>query len=499
MQRPIGRYLLAVCLIGPLALVGCSSGEPEETESNQPWLEDAHTGGSDGADAPVPPPPLVPDADEPSPDVPAPGDVSDGETFGGDTAPDAGPDGGADVEPDAPPTCEDTDHDGLTDCEERRRCTDPEDGDTDDDGLGDFEEIHKQTDPCDPDTDDDGLEDKTELDYGLDPNDPTTYGNTPDPELWFVGACEGSADAEPVSYYSNQTGLWQVALPPTFEYSNLQTSGTSVLEAAGVFGDENTTVHGAVVAKKAPSDHSSPADEMSGPVTDALDRQIGTIDRESIGSEFHSYDGKPTVRAEFDVSVDSPRSPRGMRDALLFAIAPFSESDVDGGLPEETGGQFQEFRVQVVVKYRIYHSGERSHLVEFAVAPKTEADGDEHVQFALDDATTNNLADRAARHVSDCFLNKVSVSGGSPSPLDLPLSPIASTLRVFIDEAWVPRSRMDGYDYRASSDSLVLFGDYRPEGMRPPDEPPVWVQTNYAEWDLRCSSLSGNVNSCDQP
>jgi hypothetical protein len=442
----------------------------------------------------------VPDADEPSPDdVPGPGDVSDGETFGSDTGDADTPDVTPDVEPDVPPTCGDSDSDGLTDCEERDLCTDPEEGDTDGDGLGDLEEIANQSDPCKKDTDADGIEDETELAYDLDPNDRTTYGNTPDDELWFVGACEGQADAEPVSYYRNQTGLWQVAFPPTFQYSNLQLSGTSGLEAAGVFGEAANSVQGAVVAKEAPSAHSSPVDEMTGPVTDALDRQLGTIDRESVSGEFQSHDFKPTVRGEFDVSANKARTLRGMRDALLFAIAPFSESDVDGGLPAETGGQFEEFRIQVVVRYRIYSTGEKSHLVEFAVAPKTAATGNEHTRFALDHATTNNLGDLKSTHDSGCFLRKVPASGGSPSsPVRLGERPITSSLRVFIDNSWVPQSRMEGYDYLAESNSLVLFGDYRPDGMRPPDELPVWVQTNFEKWRFRCLSLSGDVNSCDR-
>jgi len=58
---------------------------------------------------------------------------------------------------DQPPA--DTDNDGLTDAEEIRRGTNPEDADSDDDGLTDGEEIGLGTSPLSRDSDNDGTED----------------------------------------------------------------------------------------------------------------------------------------------------------------------------------------------------------------------------------------------------------------------------------------------------------------------------------------------------
>ncbi|MBM25134.1 MAG: hypothetical protein CL760_05525, partial [Chloroflexi bacterium] len=58
----------------------------------------------------------------------------------------------------------DTDNDGLTDYEEIREGTDPNNPDTDNDGLEDGEEVDLGTDPNNPDTDNDGLEDGEEVD-----------------------------------------------------------------------------------------------------------------------------------------------------------------------------------------------------------------------------------------------------------------------------------------------------------------------------------------------
>lgn len=41
--------------------------------------------------------------------------------------------------------------------------------------------------------------------------------------------------------------------------------------------------------------------------------------------------------------------------------------------------------------------------------------------------------------------------------------PVSSSLRVFKDGQWVPRSRINGFDYFASSNSIAFFGSFRPD------------------------------------
>jgi hypothetical protein len=65
--------------------------------------------------------------------------------------------------------------------------------------------------------------------------------------------------------------------------------------------------------------------------------------------------------------------------------------------------------------------------------------------------------------------------------LTLPHTPISSSLRVYINGEWVPRSRTNGFDYFASSDSISFFGTYRPEpaqGALVPDH----IAINYQIW-----------------
>lgn len=78
----------------------------------------------------------------------------------------------------------DRDHDGLSNCAEKRVFgTSHRDYDTDDDGVPDGDELENGTDPTDPDTDDDGLDDGSEDDWGTDPTDADTDDDgTPDGE-----------------------------------------------------------------------------------------------------------------------------------------------------------------------------------------------------------------------------------------------------------------------------------------------------------------------------
>ncbi|MBI5766065.1 hypothetical protein HZA71_02440 [Candidatus Falkowbacteria bacterium] len=67
----------------------------------------------------------------------------------------------------------DSDNDGLTDEEERKLGTDPNNFDSDNDGLTDSAEVKiYKTDPLNPDTDGDGYKDGPEVSNGYDPTKP---------------------------------------------------------------------------------------------------------------------------------------------------------------------------------------------------------------------------------------------------------------------------------------------------------------------------------------
>jgi len=72
----------------------------------------------------------------------------------------------------------DSDHDGLSDCRERKILgTSPRDFDSDDDGVADGTEVADGTNPVDADSDDDGLSDGDEDAVGSDPLNPNSDGD----------------------------------------------------------------------------------------------------------------------------------------------------------------------------------------------------------------------------------------------------------------------------------------------------------------------------------
>ncbi len=74
----------------------------------------------------------------------------------------------------------DSDADGLTDSQESRLGTNPNQPDTDKDGLLDGEEVNiYQTDPLNPDTDHDGFSDGEEVRAGYNPRGPGQLKNAP--------------------------------------------------------------------------------------------------------------------------------------------------------------------------------------------------------------------------------------------------------------------------------------------------------------------------------
>jgi hypothetical protein len=69
---------------------------------------------------------------------------------------------------------DDRDHDKLSDLDEARYGTDPDNPDTDGDGLLDGDEVAMGTDPLNPDTDGDGFPDGLEVARGSDPSSPAS-------------------------------------------------------------------------------------------------------------------------------------------------------------------------------------------------------------------------------------------------------------------------------------------------------------------------------------
>ncbi|QDG51236.1 VWA domain-containing protein [Persicimonas caeni] len=92
-------------------------------------------------------------------------------------------------------------------------------------------------------------------------------------------------------------------------------------------------------------------------------------------------------------------------------------------------------------------------------------------------ATRGSFASLCATDISETIEDIIFAASGYAG-YQLPDTPISSSLRVFINGDWVPRSRENGFDYFAQSNSLAFFGSYRPEvNATPPDNISITYET----------------------
>jgi hypothetical protein len=98
------------------------------------------------------------------------------------------------------------------------------------------------------------------------------------------------------------------------------------------------------------------------------------------------------------------------------------------------------------------------HTIGFAIV---EQDGEAYRQLAL--ATGGSSAPLGAQDITETINDIIFAATGLASNYVLPETPISSSLRVFINGDWVPRSRENGFDYFASTNSIAFFGTFRPE------------------------------------
>ena len=348
-----------------------------------------------------------------------------------DAQPDAEPDTREDVQPDVEPDtgdqetdggggdtgpdCSlDTDADGLNNCDEAELCTSPTDGDTDDDQLSDFEELAAGTDPCKADTDNDGADDSTELDLGLNPNKPSTFDDgVLDGERWRVNACAAPDDPDEdftgtIDYYGSDTGNYKIGLPPGFSnYRQLTLTNTPAPIAAGVYGDNLTSVNGFILSKNAENGRTAPDQSLRDTVRpEILDLAGGTNNLifGTNGGAFTTHDGKRASIGRYLIETPTDKSAAKVREELLLGLNAFSQSDVAGqGLPSTAGQTYSRFRIFVSVIFRANANGPSQALLSAAVTPASVYDSRNQVRFQMDDLTnTTNISEEVDGTLIGC-------------------------------------------------------------------------------------------------
>ncbi len=105
------------------------------------------------------------------------------------------------------------------------------------------------------------------------------------------------------------------------------------------------------------------------------------------------------------------------------------------------------------------------HTVAFSIVGDGDgcgySDGEAYRRVAL--ATGGSFASLCDSDVSETIGNIIFAASGLASRYVLPDTPISSSLRVFLDGQWVPRSHVNGFDYFPQSNAIAFFGSYRPQ------------------------------------
>jgi hypothetical protein len=370
------------------ALPACQESAPEEY-----WTAD--TAGVDAADL---------NADTTA-DVDA-ADVPDMQT--GDARDGGEDDGGSECS-------EDTDDDGLDDCEEAELCTDPTDGDTDEDGLSDLEELDVGTDPCKADTDDDGVEDRTELRVGLNPNRSSTFDDgIRDRDRWRVNACAIPDDPAhdltgTIDYFTNDTGNYRIGLPPGFSnYRQLDLTGRPDPIAAGVFSDPSMSVYGFILSKSAEQGRTEPDTSLRETVRSEILALAGdepdNLRFETNGGDFETHDYQSAAIGRYLIESPTEKSAAQARQDLLLGMDAFVQEDVGGaGLPSTDDQTHDTFWIFVSVIFRSNHSGPSQALISAAVTPAAMYESRAQVRFDMADVTNaTNIAEVVDRPLIGC-------------------------------------------------------------------------------------------------
>ncbi len=84
------------------------------------------------------------------------------------------------------------------------------------------------------------------------------------------------------------------------------------------------------------------------------------------------------------------------------------------------------------------------------------------------------------------------------SAYELARRPISSTLEVFMNGQWVPRSEENGYTYSPGSNTLVFHGSYKASRNIADSGPPSLIAVHYDTYIAGCKA-TGTVDSCPRP
>ncbi len=106
--------------------------------------------------------------------------------------------------------------------------------------------------------------------------------------------------------------------------------------------------------------------------------------------------------------------------------------------------------------------------VVFAIIGLNQGCGtDEGLDYkVVAEATGGSATSLCAQNAGQTIQDIIDVATKFVFRYALPRTPVSSTLRVFINNQWVPRSRENGFDYITETNSIAFFGTYKPLASR---------------------------------
>jgi hypothetical protein len=155
-------------------------------------------------------------------------------------------------------------------------------------------------------------------------------------------------------------------------------------------------------------------------------------------------------------SSQAPQVVRIRPDAQLITIFMSDEEDqsIQNSPLATTAGQ------QLLTGFKQFFSGNTIAFSIVGNSTSASSNGEAYRQVALE--TGGGFADLLAADISETIQDIIYAATGLASNYVLAAVPISSTLRVYKNAEWVPRSRVNGFDYFASTNSIAFFGTYRP-------------------------------------
>ncbi len=117
-----------------------------------------------------------------------------------------------------------------------------------------------------------------------------------------------------------------------------------------------------------------------------------------------------------------------------------------------------------------------------------------HVANKSGGAHTDLCSERLTQFLEEI----IRLATGRASNFTLPETPISSSLRVYLDDRWIPRSTENGFDYYPSTNTIAFFGNHRPDLNPDEGEQPDWFAVSYQAYDTRCKDAQNRdgVDTC---